>query len=262
MLLRQLLHLAPAARYRTTRTYPPIPSITHRGAHVRPYWRLSDRMWNVSSFLSCYTVEPQLPTDACLLPGNQHSISPSTFSPEMHTWADTRRHTQACGHSCTQMHTPLPRLPATVLLEGTQIITDCCSCNPLLPSTLFCCWSSLFFCLFQHFSQSLKSCSFFPRFLLPEGTLSFFFFFSFTYSRRGNRSCNTLPTVKRKCVIHGQRRFYHVKWKICRREVTGMQVVLEWTQTDTHTHAHSHTVISVYESPRTLHKHAQTNIVR
>lgn len=41
-------------------------------------------------FLSCYTVELQLPSDACSLPGNQDSISPSTSSPHTHTHTHSR----------------------------------------------------------------------------------------------------------------------------------------------------------------------------
>lgn len=56
-------------------------------------------------FLSCYTVELQLPTDACSLPGNQHSISPSTSSPQTHTCAGAhRQHT--CAHKHTNAHSP------------------------------------------------------------------------------------------------------------------------------------------------------------
>lgn len=54
-------------------------------------------------FLSCYTVELQLPTDACSLPGNQHSISPSTSSPQTHTCAVAHRQ-HACAHKHTNTH--------------------------------------------------------------------------------------------------------------------------------------------------------------
>lgn len=59
-------------------------------------------------FLSCHAVEMQLPADACLLPGNQHSISPSTSSPSN---TCTRRHpqTHTCVHKCAQC----PPRPAT-----------------------------------------------------------------------------------------------------------------------------------------------------
>lgn len=157
--LCQLLNLAPVARHRTTCI--PILSITHHHMHVHPYWRLSDRMWNASSFLCCYTVKLQLPTDACLLPGNQHSISPSTFSPQTHTCADTHRHTHGQADTCAHKYT-LPSLTSQQLRFWRGRKSLLTAAAVFLP---FCCWSSLFFCLFQHFSQSLKSCCF-PGFCL------------------------------------------------------------------------------------------------
>ncbi len=49
-----------------------------------------------------------------------------------------------------------------------------------------------FSCLFQHFSQSLKSCRFPSLRFLEERWLFPFL----TYSSRGNRSCNALPAVQ------------------------------------------------------------------
>lgn len=64
-------------------------------------------MRNASPFLSCSTVELQLRADACLLPGNQHSISPSTIQLLRHT----RRVAPTDTHLCTQMRTSLSSPP-------------------------------------------------------------------------------------------------------------------------------------------------------
>lgn len=142
-------------------------------------------MWNASSFLSCRTVELQLPTDACLLPGNQHSISPSTFNPQTHTCTDT--------HSYTQMYIPLPHLPATSG-EDTNDYWLLWLFSSILLLILF--FSP---CLPVGFFKSLKSCNI-------HGFLKENWHFPFlAYTCRGNWSCNTLPTVMSKCVIHGKR---------------------------------------------------------
>lgn len=72
-------------------------------------------MQNASPFfLSRRTIELQLPADACLLQGNQHSISPSTSSPS-NTCArqNPQRHTLV--HKCAPPPAapPLPLTPAT-----------------------------------------------------------------------------------------------------------------------------------------------------
>lgn len=66
----------------------------------------------VSVFWSRRAVELQLPADACLLPGNQHSISPSTASPPHSPPPNTCVSAGAAAytHLCTQMRT-FPLLP-------------------------------------------------------------------------------------------------------------------------------------------------------
>lgn len=172
-------------------------------------------------FLSCYTVELQLPTDACSLPGNQHSISPSTSSPQTHTCAGAhRQHT--CAHKHTNTHSPsltsqrlrFRRRRKSLLTAGAA------PPHPPAPPPHFVVDLPPFLCLFQRFSQSLKP----VPLPLPEGTLAFSIFNIFQQEESDH--VILLPKVKSKCVIRGQRHFYHVKWKICSREVTGMQVVL------------------------------------
>lgn len=78
-------------------------------------------------FLSRRTVELQLPSDACLLPGNQHSISPSTSSPSN---TCVRQHPQTHTYVYTNVYTLPPFLASRRLLEGMQMITDRCGCSP------------------------------------------------------------------------------------------------------------------------------------
>ena len=158
------------------------------------------------------------------------------------TDAHTHGEADTCTHKCTLP--PPPSLSQQLRFwRGRKSLLTAAAVFFFLP--LFC-WSSLFFCLFQHFSQSLKPCCL-PSFCFLKEHWLFPFL---TYSSRGNRSCNTLPEVQWRVNVLFMAKGVSImlsgkcaaeRWLGCRWCWNEHKQIHILTRTHAHTHTHTHT---------------------